>query len=74
VLLATDVPSFFLFIQLVVAVILFLICHAIGFIQLPFRFDRPTLEGLAPLLLLNVVGLRCTISAANIVLLKLTLF
>ncbi|KAI0037064.1 hypothetical protein K488DRAFT_81559 [Vararia minispora EC-137] len=57
VLRSTDFPIFFLFIQMLIAVILFLVCHVVGIIQISMRFDRATLTGLAPLIFLNVVGL-----------------
>lgn len=58
VLNETDVPLFFLFCQLVVAVILFLIAHMAGLVQLPIALDLQVCKGLIPMVGLNVVGLR----------------
>jgi GDP-fucose transporter C1 len=57
VLQTTSVPLFFLFAQLVIAVILFLASHAVGLIQIPLHIDGQLLKGLAPMVALNVVGL-----------------
>ncbi|KAL4072165.1 hypothetical protein J3A83DRAFT_4239497 [Scleroderma citrinum] len=48
---------FFLFTQLLIAVILFLTSHAVGIIQIPLYIDSQLLRGLAPNICLNVVGL-----------------
>jgi len=57
VLNATEAPLFFLFTQLVIAVILFLACHASGLLKVPLHFDQQTVQGLIPMISLNVVGL-----------------
>ncbi|KAH8101776.1 hypothetical protein BXZ70DRAFT_931881 [Cristinia sonorae] len=57
VLNQTVVPLFFLFSQLVVAVILFLMAHAMGLLQLPMEIDLQVCKGLIPMVGLNVVGL-----------------
>ena len=58
VLNSTDTPLFFLFTQLVIAVVLFLIAHMSGFLQLPLQLDMEVCKGLVPMVGLNVVGLR----------------
>ena len=58
VLNATDVPLFFLFAQLAIAVVLFLAAHAVGLLQIPLDFDPVVLKGLVPMVGLNVIGLR----------------
>jgi hypothetical protein len=46
--------------QMIIAVALFLVCHATGVIQVPIsRLDKATLIALGPMILLNVVGLTC---------------
>jgi len=57
VLNTTEAPLFFLFTQLVIAVILFLVCHASGLLKVPLHFDKQTVQGLIPMIGLNVVGL-----------------
>ena len=58
---ATDVPLFFLFAQLIIAVLLFLVCHAVRLLTLPFDFSLELMKGLAPMIILNVFSLRCVI-------------
>lgn len=58
VLNSTDVPLFFLCTQLAIAVVLFLVAHALGVIQVPLQFDPEVLKGLVPMVGLNVIGLR----------------
>ncbi|KAI0795559.1 hypothetical protein C8Q75DRAFT_746522 [Abortiporus biennis] len=57
VLNTTSVPLFFLTCQLVIAVILFLIVNALGFIQVPLQLDMDVCKGLIPMISLNVIGL-----------------
>ncbi|CEL58969.1 GDP-fucose transporter 1 OS=Mus musculus GN=Slc35c1 PE=2 SV=1 [Rhizoctonia solani AG-1 IB] len=57
VLNETDVPVFFLFCQLVVAVLLFVIAHVVGILKLPKMVDGPLLKGLMPMITVNVLGL-----------------
>lgn len=57
----TDVPLFFLFTQLVIAVALFLAAHVLGLLTLPLDFDLEVLKGLVPMIGLNVIGLRCVL-------------
>lgn len=53
---APDTPLFFVCSQLVVAVILFRIGHASGYVRLP-AVDRATCVGIWPLIACNVTGL-----------------
>ncbi|KAI0316570.1 hypothetical protein OF83DRAFT_1126237 [Amylostereum chailletii] len=53
----TNAPLFFLFAQLSIAVVLFLICYIFNVVQVPMQFDRHVVQGLAPLTVLNVIGL-----------------
>ncbi|KAH7912497.1 hypothetical protein BJ138DRAFT_1083485 [Hygrophoropsis aurantiaca] len=57
VLKKTEAPLFFLFCQLLIAVILFLASHTAGLIQVPLYVDAQLVKGLAPMIALNVVGL-----------------
>ncbi|OBZ66450.1 GDP-fucose transporter 1 [Grifola frondosa] len=57
VLNTTSTPLFFLLSQLVIAVILFLIAHMFGVLQLPLKLDMQVCKGLIPMVGLNVVGL-----------------
>ncbi|KIO11267.1 hypothetical protein M404DRAFT_839224 [Pisolithus tinctorius Marx 270] len=57
VLQTTTVPLFFLFTQLVIAVVLFLASHAVGLVQIPLYIDGQLIRGLAATVGLNVVGL-----------------
>ncbi|KAI0284567.1 hypothetical protein BGY98DRAFT_947545 [Russula aff. rugulosa BPL654] len=58
VLNVTSAPLFFLFAQLVIAVILTLLGHALKIITVPLmRIDRPILTGLAPTVIFNVLSL-----------------
>ncbi|KAL5520698.1 hypothetical protein ACEPAF_2700 [Sanghuangporus sanghuang] len=57
VLNTTTVPLFFLLTQLIIAVLLFLVSHAAGIIRLSFHIDLSLFKGLAPMVILNVVGL-----------------
>lgn len=58
VLNTTSVPLFFLLTQLVIAIFLFILSHIFGLLKLPFRVDLELCKGLAPMIILNVVGLR----------------
>jgi len=60
VLNTTEAPLFFLFSQLIIAVLLFLVCHAGGLLKVPLRFERQTVQGLIPMIGLNVIGLSFT--------------
>jgi len=57
VLNTTDAPLFFLFTQLVIAVLLFLVSSAIGLLKVPLYFDKHVVQGLIPTISLNVIGL-----------------
>ncbi|CAL1709549.1 unnamed protein product [Somion occarium] len=57
VLNSTEVPLSFLFCQLVIAVLLFLVAHVTGLIKLPLEFDLQVCKGLIPMVGLNVIGL-----------------
>lgn len=59
VLEVTAAPLFFLFTQLLIAVILFLAANAAGIIKIPIHVDMTVVKGLGPMIALNVVGLRC---------------
>lgn len=50
VLNSTDAPLFFLFTQLVLAVLLFLAGHATNLLRVPLQFDRQIMQGLLPTL------------------------
>jgi len=41
-----------------IAVFLFIVSNTFGIIQVPLRVDIPLIKGLAPLIVLNVIGLR----------------
>jgi solute carrier family 35 (GDP-fucose transporter), member C1 len=71
VLTSTEVPIFFLFSQMVVAVILFLACNAANVIKVPLELPTAVIRGLAPAVGLSVVGLMC-VSARHLP--TLTLF
>ncbi|EJU01427.1 hypothetical protein DACRYDRAFT_95062 [Dacryopinax primogenitus] len=53
----TTLPLFFLFVQLVIAVLLLLLAHLVGFLRLPAHLDIGVCRGLAPLVAINVLGL-----------------
>jgi len=58
VLNVTSAPLFFLFTQLVIAVILSCLAHTLKIITIPImRVDPPILKGLAPTVILNVLSL-----------------
>ncbi|KAH9937835.1 uncharacterized protein BXZ73DRAFT_44831 [Epithele typhae] len=57
VLNSTDTPLFFLGTQLVIAVILFLVAHMAGLLQLPLTLDMQVVKGLVPMVGLSVIGL-----------------
>jgi len=57
VLQSTSAPLFFLFTQLVIAVVLFLASHAVKLVQVPLFIDAQLIKGLAPMIALNVIGL-----------------
>ncbi|BGP22633.1 DUF250 domain contaning protein [Rhodotorula toruloides] len=56
VLNKVQIPLFFLFCQLVIAVFLLQLCALFGYMKLP-RLDMTTCKGLAPLIGCNVLGL-----------------
>lgn len=58
VLKTTAAPLFFLFTQLVIAVILFIAAHASRLLVVPLYVDTQLLIQLAPNIALNVIGLR----------------
>jgi len=55
----TAIPLFFLFAQLVIAVILLFVTDLFGIIRVPSKFDLTICKGLAPMVALNVLGLSC---------------
>lgn len=55
---STSAPLFFLFTQLLIAVVLFLFSHAAKIVQVPLFIDVQLIKGLAPMIVLNVIGLR----------------
>ncbi|KAF8337066.1 uncharacterized protein EI90DRAFT_3044767 [Cantharellus anzutake] len=57
VLNKTDVPCFFLFMQLSIAVVLLVISHYFKLIHLTLRLDPTTVKALAPMISINVLGL-----------------
>jgi len=57
VLQSTSAPLFFLFTQLVIAVVLFLVSLAAKLVQIPLFIDVQLIKGLAPMVVLNVIGL-----------------
>jgi len=57
VLNRTEIPLFFLFSQLVIAVALFIAAHMFGMLQVPLRLDMQVCKGLIPMVGLNVIGL-----------------
>lgn len=46
---------------MVIAVLLFLASHATGLLQVPLNFDKQVVQGLVPMIGLNVIGLRYAI-------------
>jgi GDP-fucose transporter C1 len=58
VLNSTTTPLFFLLAQFLIAVALFLACHAAGLISIPLEVNARIVKGLAPAVSLSVVGLR----------------
>ncbi|GJN88740.1 hypothetical protein Rhopal_001706-T1 [Rhodotorula paludigena] len=56
VLNKVQIPLFFLFCQLAIAVVLLQLCALFGYMKLP-RMDITTCKGLAPLIACNVLGL-----------------
>lgn len=58
VLNSTTTPLFFLFAQLLIAVVLFVIANAVGIFKVPLKPDTRKCKGLMPMVLINVVGLR----------------
>ena len=58
VLNTTTTPLFFLLAQLLIAVVLFVVTSAVGFIKVPLKPDPRKCKGLMPMVLINVIGLR----------------
>jgi GDP-fucose transporter C1 len=46
---------------MVIAVLLFLVSNATGLLQVPLYFDKEVVQGLVPMIGLNVIGLRYAI-------------
>lgn len=65
VLNATEAPLFFLWAQLVIAVMLFLACNALNLVKIPLEVNMELVRGLTPMVGLSVVGLRCAISSLS---------
>ncbi|EJD05326.1 uncharacterized protein FOMMEDRAFT_103315 [Fomitiporia mediterranea MF3/22] len=57
VLNKTAVPLFFLLTQLLIAVSLFSACHGLGLLKVSFHIDLALIKGLAPMIILNCIGL-----------------
>ncbi|KAF8607207.1 hypothetical protein BDV93DRAFT_520092 [Ceratobasidium sp. AG-I] len=57
VLNTTTIPVFFLFCQILVAILLFVVAHIVGMLRLPRMVDMALLKGLAPMITINVLGL-----------------
>lgn len=58
VLKVTDVPLFFLFMQLIIATVLFIAAHLLGVLVVPLRLEWEVVKGLRAMIGLNVLGLR----------------
>lgn len=65
VLNTTAAPLFFLLVQLIIAVVLFLISDAIRILPDRLTFDLNVCKGLVPMVGLNIVGLRCVSRTAS---------
>ncbi|KZW00357.1 hypothetical protein EXIGLDRAFT_667371 [Exidia glandulosa HHB12029] len=57
VLNKSSTPLFFLFMQLLVAVLLLFICRVLRILKFNVALSMPMVKGLAPLVLINVIGL-----------------
>jgi len=57
VLNSTDTPLFFLLIQLLIAVLLFIMAHMVGLIEIPLKLDIEICRRLLLVVGLNVIGL-----------------
>jgi len=66
VLNTTNVPLFFLFFQLVIASVLFIIFHVAGIYKVPFDFNLELMRGLAPMIGLNVMSLTFVLSVFKV--------
>lgn len=58
VLMKTDIPVFFLFVQLSIAVVLLGITKWVGMFQISFELDKDTFKALFPMVAINVLGLK----------------
>jgi solute carrier family 35 (GDP-fucose transporter), member C1 len=58
VLIKTTTPLFFLFAQLLIAVLMFLLTNALGLFKISLNLNWDVCTGLWPMIALNVVGLR----------------
>jgi hypothetical protein len=58
VLLKTDIPVFFLFVQLSIAVVLLAITKWVGMFQISFELNKDTCKALFPMVAINVLGLK----------------
>jgi GDP-fucose transporter C1 len=58
VLNKTTIPVFFLFVQLSIAVVLLALSHLSGLIRITLALDPTTVKALAPLIAINVLGLK----------------
>lgn len=63
VLNATKVPLFFLLAQLVIAVLMFILTSTLGIFKLTLTLDYQVCQGLVPMIVINVVGLRYVIES-----------
>ncbi|GJJ16130.1 hypothetical protein Clacol_010410 [Clathrus columnatus] len=57
VLVTSSAPLFFLFVQLIIAIILFVLSHFAGLFTIPFTLNLHIIRGMAPLVCVNVLGL-----------------
>lgn len=66
VLNTTNVPLFFLLVQVIVAVVLFLVSDMLRLLPDRLSFDVEVCKGLVPMVALSVVGIRWVVSFPNI--------
>jgi hypothetical protein len=66
VLVTTQTPLFFLFAQLLIAVLLFVVTHFLGLFTVDLKLDFKVCQQLLPMVALNVVGLRSVSSSSYV--------
>jgi len=68
----TEIPVFFLFVQLSIAVVLLAITRWVGMFQISLKLDKETSKALLPMIAINILGLKWVCRALQVITCSIT--